>query len=250
MTRDEIWLLNEKYHGEKTEGFFADCNRLRLGEPLAYIIGSIPFLNTTILLDSHPLIPRPETEYLVEKVLHDIHTRLQDSTDTTIRILDLCAGSGCIGVAILKNIPESSVDFVEIDQTHHATIEKNIYHNDILPTRTHIVGGDLFEYVEGRYDYILSNPPYIDPELDRTDESVKKFEPHHALYGGVKGMEIITRLLQQTPLFLTPSGILFFEHEPEQVPYIHEYAETCGLKAFVQRDQYGIERYSSVQIRR
>ena len=73
---EEKWLLQEKYHGEKTEAFFADCKRLALGEPLGYLIGHVPFLDCTIWLDNHPLIPRPETEHWVEQVIEVINDDL------------------------------------------------------------------------------------------------------------------------------------------------------------------------------
>ena len=75
MHRDEEWLLNEKYQGERTDEFFADCERLKSGEPLAYIIGHVPFLDATIHLDSKPLIPRTETEYWVKAVIIDITSK-------------------------------------------------------------------------------------------------------------------------------------------------------------------------------
>ena len=103
MTQEQHWLLKEKYHGEKTDGFFADCKRLALGEPLAYLIGWTPFLNTKIWLDSHPLIPRPETEFWVERAITSMRENAQDTLGflaEPAKVLDLCAGSGCIGVAM------------------------------------------------------------------------------------------------------------------------------------------------------
>ena len=246
MTRDEEWLLKEKYGGEKTEGFFTDCARLASGEPLAYIIGSIPFLHSTIYLDSHPLIPRAETEFWVEKVIHEIKSNL-DRGLASVKVLDLCAGSGCIGVAVLNEIPELRVDFVEIDTNHHATIQKNIEKNNIDSSRTHILGGDLFEQVTSQYDFIFSNPPYIDPILDRTTESVQKFEPHLALYGGDKGMGLIYKIIEQVSQFLTEKGILVIEHEPEQKEAIHVHAERYGLASNTYNDQYSIDRYTCLK---
>jgi len=240
MTHDETWLLREKYDGGKTEGFFADCNRLELGEPLAYLIGSVPFLNTTIYLDSHPLIPRTETEYWVEKII--IH--LQTLTNTSIRVLDLCAGSGCIGVAVLKAIPSTIVNFVEIDDSHHSTIRKNIEKNGINPIRTHLCGGSLFEKVRGTYDCILANPPYIDITLNRVDADVVAYEPALALYGGKDGVAFLTDIIAQASTFLTPTGILVLEHEPEHVAYIHTIATQHGFVTTTFPDQYEKSRYT------
>ncbi len=243
MTRDEEWLLNEKYLGERTDEFFADCERLKTGEPLAYVIGHTPFLDTTISLLSRPLIPRTETEYWVKEII--------DTIDVTrnVRVLDLCAGSGCIGVAVLSVLPHSKVDFAEIDEKHHATIQKNIEQNDIDTSRTRIYGGDLFEKVEGPYDYILSNPPYIDPTLNRTEASVLEHEPHQALFAPDEGFAIIEKIIREAPVFLSPKGTLVLEHEPEQTVRIHKLANESGWSVTTKLDQYGIERYT-VLIRR
>ncbi|MFZ2252846.1 MAG: HemK/PrmC family methyltransferase [Minisyncoccia bacterium] len=241
MTRDEEWLLSEKYNGEKTEGFFTDCARLVSGEPLAYVIGEVPFIHSTIYLDSHPLIPRAETEFWVEKMIKEINL---DSNLASTKVLDLCAGSGCIGISILSEVPTTHVDFCEIDVRHHATIQKNIAKNNIDPSRTNILGGDLFEQVTAEYDYIFSNPPYIDPVLDRTTVSVQKFEPSLALYGGKEGTDLIFKIIEQASQFLTLNGILTIEHEPEQKDAIHAHAKQYGFACATHVDQYGVDRYT------
>ena len=183
MGNDEAWLLKEKYKSEKSDAFFADCRLLALGEPLGYLIGHVPFLDTNIYLDSKPLIPRPETEFWTEKVISDIKTTYpvqhpeEASGSEQLRILDLCAGSGCIGVAIAKAVPDAIVDFSEIDETHLPTITKNLVENDIDQTRTHLYHSNLFKAFSGTYQYIVSNPPYIDTTLNRIDDSVVKTEP-------------------------------------------------------------------------
>jgi len=253
MTQDESWLLKEKYHGIESAEYASDRARLMAGEPLAYVIGSIPFLNTTIFLDSHPLIPRPETEFWTEKIIAKItHKHPYEGLTfvrayeglTFVRVLDLCAGSGCIGVSILKAIPHAQVDFVEIDVAHHATIQKNIRENGIKENRTRILGGSLFENITQKYDIILSNPPYIDPMIDRAEDSVKAYEPHRALYGGESGMEIISEIIHDSPNHLEPHGILVIEHEPEQTTDIHSDATMSGFVPTTQLDQYDMERYT------
>jgi HemK-like putative methylase len=241
MTNDEAWLLKEKYNGIETPEFQADCERLKDGEPLAYVIGWIPFLETKIYLDSHPLIPRTETEFWTQETLKQI------PKETPVRILDLCAGSGCIGVALLHALPFATVDFGEIETHHHQTIRKNIMENGIDPTRAHIYGGDLFEQITETYDYIFTNPPYIDPKIDRAEESVKDYEPASALYGGKDGMELIERIIKEASNHLTPRGTLYIEHEPEQVALIQKVGEELGFMVESQKDQYGIFRYTRVE---
>jgi len=243
MEKDIEWLLNEKYKGEKTEGFFADCKRLESDEPLAYVIGSMPFLNTTIFLDSNPLIPRTETEYWVEKAIQEI----KNLNSQTVRILDLCAGSGCIGVAILKNITNAKVDFAEIDESHHKTILKNIKENEINLDRTEIFGGDLFERINDSYDYILSNPPYIDPEIDRTTKSVRDHEPEVALYGGNLGLELVERIINKSGKHLEEAGILYIEHEPEQQNKIQKLAVNNSMETTSYADQFDVIRYTRMR---
>ncbi len=243
MTDDEIMLLNEKYNGQKTEEFFADCARLKKDEPLAYIIGFMPFLNTIIHLDSRPLIPRSETEFWVTYAID--HIRKVYARRKEIRVLDLCAGSGCIGVAVLKYVETARVDFVEIDTIHHPVITRNIEENMIDKNRTRIFGGDLFEHITDTYDVILANPPYIDPALDRAEYSVTTFEPHLALYGGTGGLEIIERIIMNAGPHLNEDGFVYIEHEPEQTESIAYVSRThTTLTAFPHTDQYGTLRYT------
>ncbi len=259
LQREMQWLLEEKYLGEKSRAFFTDCTRLQSGEPLAYVIGHVPFLGTKIFLDlpagqagSHPLIPRTETEFWVEKAVASMsrfHLDI-DLGKKIFRVLDLCAGSGCIGVAVLKQVPGVRVDFCEIDAHHHPTILKNIQENGIEEKRMRIFDGDLFENIppDTLYDYILTNPPYIDPTLaGRTAKDVKKYEPHLALCGGKDGMEYIEKIITEAPTFLAPDGILFIEHEPEQAHLLAQKATECGyVKIEHHVDQYGVTRTSSL----
>lgn len=242
MDKETAWLLDDKYAGIKTEEFEQDLVRLKNGEPLAYIIGWVPFLNTKIWLDSKPLIPRPETEYWVEKFIKKL-VEVRPRPDG-LRVLDLCAGSGCIGVAVLKAIPDAQVDFVEIDESHHATIRKNLEVNGQgSQVKGRIFGGNLFENITEKYDVILTNPPYIDPALSyRVQTSVALHEPEQALFGGPGGMELIERIIAEAPKYLNPGGVLYIEHEPEQTEKIKLLAPSA--ETFT--DQFGVERYSKI----
>ncbi|MCA9365480.1 methyltransferase [Candidatus Kaiserbacteria bacterium] len=315
MNQEERWLLEEKYEGVKTLEFLDDCKRLAAGEPLGYVIGYVPFLGCKIWLDSHPLIPRPETEFWVEKAIKEIvridkanqadflkppqkfeklrglaEKNPPDSIKSPIKVLDLCAGSGAIGLAVAKHVPMVRIDFSEIDAHHLPTIGKNLKENNIDCTRYRVWQSDLFNDLptqnsdsskavisdeiqgtgkflqdsyqaysekkigtrneEGRrnhsflYDFILTNPPYIDPTLDRTEASVKNFEPHQALYGGQNGTEFIEQIIATAPTFLNKNGQLWIEHEPEQTEIIHKLAKQLKFSTTTEKDQYDIERYS------
>jgi release factor glutamine methyltransferase len=235
MTQEILWLLNEKYNGIETSEFHADVKRLESGVPLAYLIGWQPFCGAKIFLDSHPLIPRPETEYWTMLAIDEIKKKHHP------HVLDLCAGSGCVGIAVLKAIPDSTVDFIEIDEPHHATILKNVRENGIDENRVCILGGNLFENITDTYDAILTNPPYIDPNLsDRVQDSVITHEPEIALFGGNAGMELIRTILAQFRQFLKSGGVLYIEHEPEQADEIQRLLP--GIVS--EKDQFGVVRFS------
>jgi release factor glutamine methyltransferase len=241
------WLLKDKYNGEKSVAFFADCKRLVLGEPLAYLIGWVSFLDCKIWLDSRPLIPRPETEFWAEeaiKVIKGGTTMPLGFGARSLHVLDLCAGSGCIGAAVAKAIPEAYVDFSEIDEHHLTTIKKNIQENNIKKERSVVAHADLFNESTNTYDFILSNPPYIDEALERTEKSVKEYEPYVALFGGTEGMEIITKIIEQVPRHLNHGGQLWIEHEPEQSEAINSLSGYHSFSTTTHKDQYGVERYS------
>lgn len=241
MTREEQWLLEEKYNGAESEAFRADCLRLQKGEPLAYVIGLVPFLNTHIYLDSHPLIPRPETEHWVA---HAIARAKEVHSGKPLRVLDLCAGSGCIGVAVAKAFSNAHVDFAELDEAHHPTIQKNISENGIAENRTTIFGGDLFAQIAGQYDLILSNPPYIPEASSQVAQSVLTHEPHLALFAGGDGLTLIKRIIDGASAHLMPHGLLYLEHEPEQTEAIAAHAKAQGFIVQTHDDQYGVQRFS------
>lgn len=248
MASQEItWLLEEKYKGIKSEAFYNDCKRLALGEPLAYIIGHTPFLDCQILLDNRPLIPRPETEFWAHEAIATIRNQFTLSLGLEIqspKILDLCAGSGCIGVSILKAIENARVDFSEIDERLITTISKNIMLNLSNTDRAQVFHSNLFSATQETYDFILSNPPYIDESLNRTEQSVKDFEPYVALFGGHHGFEVIEQIIKKAPQHLTPGGQLWLEHEPEQANTIIRLGSEHGFSVSTHKDQYHIDRYS------
>ncbi|MCA9367901.1 HemK family protein methyltransferase, partial [Candidatus Kaiserbacteria bacterium] len=210
-----------------------------------------PFLSNTIYLDDQPLIPRTETEFWVEKAIEVIkgdvsQPNLLGAAAEPPRLLDLCAGSGAIGVSVATHIPNALVDFVEIDRTLLPTIVKNISENNIEPDRYHVYHSNLFMSVPTttKYDFILSNPPYIDPALDRTTDSVRVHEPHLALYGGVLGLEVIEQIIENAPNHLKTGGQLWIEHEPEQAAALATLATQHNFSCTTYKDQYDVLRYS------
>lgn len=241
MTRDEQWLLEEKYNGKETPEFETDRDRLAKGWPIAYLIGSQPFLGLKIYLDSHPLIPRVETEWWTEQLLQS------RTSDVRLSFLDLCAGSGAIGCAALAKLPNAQVYFGEIDPSHEATIMKNIRENNLDVARAAIRIGDLFEpFAHMQFDIIAANPPYI-PARRTLDVSVTNYEPARALFAGDDGLEIIRRIATELPKHLAPGGTAWIEVDSAHASDACALFAARDLRAEIRNDQYGQPRVISVE---
>ncbi len=213
-----------------------------------YSKGFVPFLDCTIHLDSRPLIPRTETEFWTEKAIEKIKTFVDASTiETELRVLDLFTGSGAVGVAVLKHVPNSFVDFGEIDQTHASTIHKNILENGISPERSRVLITDVWSDITDRYDFILANPPYIDESLAlRVQTSVTSHEPLRALFAPDRGFALLEKMMRGLHSHLSKKGIAWIEHEPEHAERILDVARELHLHADLKKDQYGLVRYSEL----
>ncbi len=240
LKKEAAWLLKEKYGGIPNAAYEQDLKRLRQGEPLAYVIGWVDFLGARIELDSLPLIPRPETEWWVEQAIGEIRER---ESARQLRILDIYAGSGCIGIALLKHFPDSYVDFGEVDAKHLDQIRMNCEINGILSERYRVIQTDGFSNITQTYDHIFANPPYIDPALNNVGRSVNTFEPHLALYAKDGGLEHVLRLLSKGAACLSPSGSLYLEFSPEQAERIETEARLSGWTCDIRSDQYGKFRW-------
>lgn len=234
-------LIRDKYSGDKTAVTSEDLARLSSGEPLAYVIGWMPFLGLRIYLDSRPLIPRPETEWWVEAFINE--TKVRDTEQSPLRILDLCAGSGAIGLAVLKAFPFAHVSFAELSPSHTAQIEKNLQVNNLDASRATIRSSDVFSaFPTETWDIILCNPPYI-PSTRVLESSVTDFEPSEALFAGLDGLDLIRRISAEVPGHLSSPGEVWMECD------IANIAESAGLltKAGsegveIRTDQYGRPR--------
>jgi release factor glutamine methyltransferase len=236
MTRDEKWLLDEKYGGEPTAEYELDRARLAKGEPLGYVIGYQPFLGLKIYLDSKPLIPRAETEWWTDQLLKSW------TSDVQLSFLDLCAGSGAIGCAALSRLPNAQVYFGEIDPTHEETILKNIRENKLDESRAHIGIGNLFEpFARTTFDLIASNPPYV-PTGRILPESVADFEPAGALFAGSDGLDVIRRIAEDLPNHLSPQGIAWIECDSAHADAARELFTAQGFTAKIRTDQFAVPR--------
>lgn len=233
--REKQWLLDEKYEGIESPEFFEDLKRLHSGTPLAYLIGNIPFLGCVIDLSSKPLIPRTETEFWVNEII-----RKYLSDNQPKKVLDIFSGSGCIGIAILKNT-STIVHFGELQKQNIEQIQKNLDLNKIENNRYEIFQSDIFQNIpENFYDLILANPPYISKErIDTVDDSVLEHEDKKALFADDNGLFYIKKIIRESKKYLAPQGKLVIEFDPWQKDLIKKFLQEEGVYSFeFMNDQY------------
>jgi len=209
LTLDSSMPLYEPAKG----AFLAGIERRKAKEPLQYILGMWEFMGLDIISDPRALIPRPETELLVEEALVFIR-----GLGRTARVLDVCTGSGCIAVAMAK-LADTDVTAVDISPVALNLAAENaaLHKVDIR-----FVQSDLFHALSMQtFDVIISNPPYIPtPQLSCLQVEIKEHEPMLALDGGNDGLDIYRRLVPQSLNFLSPDGALFLEIGPREVETI------------------------------
>jgi len=177
-------------------------DKLKDGVPVQYIVGNTDFYGNTIYVDENVLIPRFETELLVEKTIKYISKMKKER----VNVLDIGTGSGCIAITIAKNV-DSVVDAVDISEKAISVAKKNIIHNSV---DINIFKSDILSNVKDKYDVIISNPPYISNDEEIMD-IVKYNEPHLALYAEDKGLYFYRKILQNVSNYLNKEYLIAFE---------------------------------------
>lgn len=184
--------------------------------PGEYQKGFTKFLGCRIDLRKRVLIPRLETAFWAKEAIKEIEH--SENASRHIKVLDMFAGSGCIGIAVLKKTKNSQVEFVDMAKSAVEQIRINLKINKISPKRYKIRQSNLFEKLkENKYHFILANPPYVARErIKEVQPSVLKYEPKEALFSGKKGLEAIKRFLKEARRHLKKSGIIYMEFDPLQ----------------------------------
>jgi len=249
MEKEVQWLLKEKYLGKPSKKFKADIKRLEMGEPLDYVIGFTNFLGCRIDLSKKPLIPRPETEFWVDQAIKQVPPKRDGRPNSGIKVLDIFSGSGCIGLAVLKNIKNSSVVFAEKDIKLALQIKINIKINKIKPDRFKVLASDIFSRITGKFDYIFANPPYIPKtQKNKVQLSVLNYEPKMALFGGNDGLFYIKKFLTGAKKFLNPNAKIFMEFDYTQKNQIEILLKKYNYKKWqFFKDQYKRWRWVSIE---
>jgi release factor glutamine methyltransferase len=207
--------------------------------PVAYIIGEREFMGLPFKVSPAVLVPRPDTEILVEAVIKE----LGEKTDPVF--VDIGTGSGAIVLSILKNIESAQAAAVDISAEALAIARENAERLE-LAARVDFFQGDLYEPVQGRiFDAIVSNPPYIpDADIEGLEPEVREYEPYGALAGGVDGLDFYRKLVNEGAELLRPGGFIAFEvgiHQAQAVAALAN-VDPAFSKTEIVKDYAGIDR--------
>lgn len=201
--------------------------------PLQHIVGYQEFMGLRFMVNSDVLIPRQDTEILVEEVMRYLHDGM--------RILDMCTGSGCILLSLLQYSNDCEGVGSDISEAALAVARTNAEH---LKKDAAFVQSDLFENIEGKYDVIVSNPPYIPTKVIETLEAeVRDYDPMNALDGKEDGLHFYRRIVDKAGEYLYPGGMLFFEIGHDQAEAVKSLMMEAGyVDVSVCKDLGGLDR--------
>jgi release factor glutamine methyltransferase len=247
LKKDRAWLIthnNDSLDNENHKIFEGAIDRRSRREPLQYIIGKQEFWGLEFTVTPDVLIPRPETELVVESAI-----KILRSSDGQTTIVDLCTGSGCIAISLAKELGDTRIFAVDTSNQALAVSRGNARKHGVSD-RIRFLEGDLFEPLgeldlRGRVDVITANPPYIrSDDLPRLQPEVRDYEPEIALRAGPDGTEVQHRIVENAPGFLKKNGVLIMEMGMGQAEALKTMAENTGSYTAIEilKDLAGIER--------
>ncbi len=196
--------LNQIVDEEIIKAYKEKIEYLKTKKPIQYVIGNVNFYGNIFKVNENVLIPRFETEELVENTLIHMNNLFPNQK---IKVIDLGCGSGCIGITLKKKNPNIDVTLLDISKEALEVAESNAKN---LETEVTIIQNDMLDNIEEKYDVIISNPPYI-KENEQIEEIVKNNEPHLALYAGIDGLEYYRKILKKAPQCLNDKFLIAFE---------------------------------------
>ena len=217
--------------------FFNSVNRRKIGEPISYIVESKYFWNNCFYVNKDVLIPRPDTEHIVEEVLKLVRVNSRKS------VLDIGTGSGCILLSILKERKLLTGYGIDISKKSINVCKINAKRLEIK-NRAKFYVSDIDKFFLGKYDIVVSNPPYIDTsKIKYLEKDVSKFEPRLALDGGVDGFSEITKVVGKTKDLIKKNGLFILEIGFKQKKKVIEILNKKGfyIKKII-KDYAGIDR--------
>ena len=252
----ESWIFLEWIFGIRRADYYMDPNGMLNPEkeafleevldkrirrvPLQYLMGSCEFMGYPFFVDERVLIPRQDTECLVEKAVELIRDSQRNGKEAP-QVLDLCTGSGCIGISIKKLCPKAVVTLSDVSEGALEVADRNA---DALEAEVSLLQSDLFENIEGRFDYIISNPPYIPTKvIEGLMPEVRDYEPHLALDGTADGLFFYRKIVKEAERYLKEDGVLLFEIGQEQGADLTEIMEKQGFAQIkIWKDLAGLDR--------
>ena len=222
FNRQEIIAnLDKEVEEEQRVRYYLALIEIIQGMPIQYITNKQEFMKLDFYVDENVLIPQPDTEILVEKAIEEAK-KIEN-----VEILDMCTGSGCIGISIAKNIENAKVTLVDISKNAIEIAKKNALRNKVESQLT-FIQSNMFEKVEKKFDIIVSNPPYIKtdviPKLDRQVQN----EPHIALDGGKDGLKFYKIIIEEAPKYLKENGKLILEIGYDQKEEVENLIKQSG----------------------
>ena len=232
---NELEYLKKYLH--KEDNLEEAIKRLEAGEPVQYIVGDVDFYGNIIKVNKNVLIPRRETEELVEKTVNYIKKYL----NTEIDILDIGTGSGCIPITLKKLLPNSNITGADISKEALEVATSNASFNN---TQVRFIESDVFTNITSKYDCIISNPPYIRYDEEIMD-IVKNNEPHLALFAEDEGLYFYKKIISESPKYLKEKFIIAFEIGEEQGEAIKQIAKNQfpNAKVLLEQDMQHLDRF-------
>jgi release factor glutamine methyltransferase len=213
LSRDRAYLFahpERELTPDEQSRYEAALTERSRGVPAQYITGHQEFWGMDLIVTPAVLIPRPETEHVIEAVL-ELQASGVGNQASGMRIVDVGTGSGCIPLALAKELPNAEIHATDISPTALEVARANAARHQ-LDHRVRFHQTDLLEGLSGEYDFLVSNPPYVgESEEDTVQLEVRKFEPRTAVFAGPKGTEVIARLIPQAHASLRPGGWLVME---------------------------------------
>lgn len=211
------------------------------GEPVYRIIGAREFYGISFALSQETLEPRPDTETLIDLVLPFLKKQVKNSKKTTF--LDMGTGSGAVAIAILKQIPQSYAVAVDISEDALKTATKNAKNADVIHRFTPLLS-DWFDSVTDRFDFIVSNPPYIpEKDINKLAKEVRLHDPLRALIGGKDGLDFYRKLAHEAANYLKENGTIAVEIGYSQEKEVYDLFEKNGFQCLeMRKDLNGIPR--------
>jgi len=245
LAEDRLFLyLNYDRPMETSElAAYRACIKRRLGgEPNQYITGLQEFWSLPLRVSPDVLIPRPETEVLVEAVLEFL-----DKADPNVDILDLGTGSGAIAIALARELPAARIVAADLSMAALRLAQENAKSNQV-DEGIFFVRGDMFAAIPGgsqKFKVVVTNPPYIShTEMSELPREIRDFEPHHALEGGPDGLTAIRHIIAEAPTVLSQAGALFMEIGADQAESVSALVREsqCYESYRIVKDYSGLDR--------